>query len=328
MSTLTLTAILPNYNHARFLPAALESVIAQTRKPDELLIVDDGSTDDSVAIIESYLPRLPNARFERNRSNVGALRIINRMLVDAKGSIVCTINADDIVYPDFFATGLAMLEQYPEAALFSGRAHLLDEAGKVLGVLETPMPRWQAGFIGPAEAAAFLMRDEGWFLGQATLFRRAPLVAAGGFPEALYSFNDGYISRLLALRHGACYTPTVLAGWRRMRGGMAWLQTADLQNAENLTIAVMKTMRAAGDVFPAGYPQRWQSRYMFGVRRFILSEERRTAAKRGLGPYLVALLREWFWVPILFARMRPRDAITVARRRIGYRLRSIIRWER
>lgn len=328
MSTLTFTAILPNYNHARFLPAALESVIAQTRKPDELLIVDDGSTDDSVAIIESYLPRLPNARFERNRSNVGALRTINRKLADAKGSIVCTINADDIVYPDFFATGLAMLEQYAEAALFSGRAHLLDEAGKILGVLETPVPRWRPGFISPAEAATFLMHDVGWFVGQTTLFRRAPLVAAGGFPEALHSFNDGYISRLLALRHGACYTPAILAGWRRMRGGMAWLQTADLQNAETLTIAVMKTMRAAGDVFPAAYPERWHSRYMFGVRRFILSEERRTAAKRGLGPYLIALLREWLWVPILFARMRPRDILTVARRRIGNRLHHLGRTRR
>ena len=320
MSAQTLTAILPNYNHARFLPAALESVIAQQRKPDELLIIDDGSTDDSVAIIESYLSRLPNARFERNQSNLGALRTINRMLAESKGSIVCTINADDIVYPDFFATGMAMLERYPEAALFSGRAHLLDEAGKVIGLLETPVPRWQPGFIGPAEAARLLMQDVGWFVGQATLFRRAPLVAAGGFPEALHSFNDGYISRLLALRHGACYTPTVLAGWRRMRGGMAWLQTADLQNAQNLTIAAVATMRAAGTIFPAGYLERWQQRYMFGVRRFILSEERRAAATRGLSPYLVALLREWFWVPILFARMRPRDAITVARRRIGYRL--------
>ncbi|MDE1967332.1 MAG: glycosyltransferase family 2 protein [Alphaproteobacteria bacterium] len=321
MSALTLTAILPNFNHARFLPAALESVIAQQRKPDELLIVDDASTDDSVAIIESYLPRLPNARFERNRSNVGALRTINRMLADATGSIVCTINADDIIYPDFFATGMAMLEQYPAAALFSGRIHLLDEAGNVIGVMETPVPRWWPGFIGPAEAAAFLMRDEGWFAGQATLFRRAPLAAAGGFPEALHSFNDGYISRLLALQHGACFTPAVLAGWRRMRGGMAWLQTADLHNAQNLTAVVVKTMQAAGDIFPAGYPERWRQRYMFGVRRFILSEARREAAKRGRGRYLVALLREWLWVLILFARMRPRDAFTVARRRIGYRLR-------
>jgi len=328
LSALTLTAILPNYNHARFLSAALESVIAQTRKPDELLIVDDGSTDDSVAIIESYMPRLPNARFERNPSNVGALRTINRMLAGAKGSIVCTINADDIVYPDFFATGLAMLEQYAEAALFSGRAHLLDETGKIVGVLQTPVPRRQPGFISPAEAATFLMNDVAWFVGQATLFRRAPLVAAGGFPEALHSFNDGYISRLLALRHGACYTPAVLAGWRRMRGGMAWLQTADLQNAENLTAAAMKTMRDAGDIFPAGYPERWQSRYMFGVRRFILAEERRSAAKRGLGTYLVALLREWLLVPILFVRMRPQDVITVARRRIGYQLHRLGRTRR
>lgn len=321
MAAPTLTAILPNYNHGRFLPAALESVIAQQRKPDELLIIDDASTDDSAAIIESYLPRLPNARFERNRSNIGALRTINRVLAQAKGSIVCTINADDIIYPEFFATGLAMLEQYPQAALFSGRVHLLDEAGKTIGVLETPVPRWRPGFISPAEAAVLLMRDVGWFVGQSTLFRRAPLVAAGGFPEALHGFNDGYISRLLALRHGVCFTPAVLAGWRRMRGGMAWLQTADLKNAQILADAAVKTMHAAGDVFPAGYPERWRRRYMFGVRRFILSEERRSAAKQGLGRYLIARLRELFWVPVLFARMRPRDAITVARRRIGYRLR-------
>ncbi len=75
-----LTAVLPNYNHAEYLPHALNALLAQTRPADELIVIDDASTDNSVAIIEGYLARHPNIRFVRNAGNLGTVSNINRGL--------------------------------------------------------------------------------------------------------------------------------------------------------------------------------------------------------------------------------------------------------
>ena len=61
----TLTTILLNYNHARFLPHSLASLLAQTRRANELIIIDDASTDNSIEVISDFLPKFPNAELVR-----------------------------------------------------------------------------------------------------------------------------------------------------------------------------------------------------------------------------------------------------------------------
>ena len=62
MNRPTLSVVMPNYNHAKFLPRALDSLLGQTRPPDEILVLDDGSTDDSRAILERVAGREPLIR--------------------------------------------------------------------------------------------------------------------------------------------------------------------------------------------------------------------------------------------------------------------------
>src|SRR5262249_22455975 len=142
--------------------------------------------------------------------------------------------ADDIVYPGLFEQGMALLEAHRDAALFSARSDIIDIHGVREGTLATASPLPAAGFIGPAAAARQLLRDDNWFTGNTTLYRREALVAAGGFAAELGAFCDGYVSRVMALRHGACYSPEVLGAWRRHSGGYAWSQTADWARAQEL----------------------------------------------------------------------------------------------
>ncbi len=72
-----LTVIVPNFNHSRFLGQALGALAGQTRPPDEVIVIDDASTDDSITVIEAWLPKLPNARLLRNRTNLGVVRNMN-----------------------------------------------------------------------------------------------------------------------------------------------------------------------------------------------------------------------------------------------------------
>jgi glycosyltransferase involved in cell wall biosynthesis len=311
-----LSVILTNYNHARFLPAAFEALLRQTRPADEVIVIDDASTDHSVAVINGFLDRIPRARLVENPVNLGCVANLNRGIEMAYGDIVHFAAADDVTYPQLFETCLSLLAAYSRAALASARTDLIAEDGRFLGRLATPIPLRRAGFIEAETAAHLLMRDDGWFTGNTTLYRRELLAAAGGFPDELGSFCDGYMSRVLALRHGACFSPAVLGGWRRMAGGFSWSQTADLEQAKHLVGTAVRRMSDEPMVFPAGYQRRWARRYLFGARRLALVQSRRDALAAGRfaavwAPFREVVLSLWW-----FIELRPWDVVAVARRRL------------
>jgi hypothetical protein len=176
-----------------------------------------------------------------------------------------------------------------------------------MGPLGGPTPLQHPGFIDARTAGKLLMCKDSWFTGNVTIFRREPLVAIGGFPEDLDSMTDGYVSRRLAVCYGCAFTPEVLGAWRRMESGLAWSQTVDFHYATRIAERVERRMREETEKFPAGYPERWKRRYLFGARRFALATSRRKARSKGIGHYLPALVREIFGTLWLFAIMRPFD---------------------
>src|SRR5262245_23028599 len=176
MKPQSLTVVLPNFNHARFLPQALRALLAQTRPADELIVIDDASTDDSVEVIESFLPKLQNPILVRNKENVGVVRNMNVGLQMAGGSLLVFCAGDQVVYPTFFERILALLQAYPQAAFASARTAIIDDDGNRTGVLNHCVPLSQPGYIEAPAAARHLMRDDAWFTGNATIFRRTPLL--------------------------------------------------------------------------------------------------------------------------------------------------------
>jgi glycosyltransferase involved in cell wall biosynthesis len=300
-----LSVVLTSYNYARYLPAALLALLAQARPPDELIVIDDCSGDDSVAIINSLLHRFAEPLLVQNPDNLGTIANLNRGLELARGEVVYFAAADDVTEPGLFEPG---------AALFSARSNIIDTEGRIETTLATAIPLRHPGYIAPEEVARMLMQDDNWLTGNTTLYRRAPLVAAGGFAPELGSFCDGYVSRLLAARYGACFSPEVLGAWRRHEGGFAWSQTADLARARQLAAVVERRMEADGAAFPPGYSRRWAGRHLFGAQRFALVRTRVEAGSRGVAARLRARIYEVAMTLVLFIAYRPWDAVAVARR--------------
>ena len=310
-----LSVILTSYNYARYLPAALTALGAQTRAPDELIVIDDGSTDDSVAIINSFLGRFANPLLVQNPRTLGTIGNLNLGIELTRGEVVYFAAADDVTYPALLERGMALLERHPEAALFSARSDIIDTEGRIERTIATAIPLRHRGYIAPDAVARILMRDDNWLTGNTTLYRRAPLIAAGGFAPELGSFCDGYVSRLLAARYGACFSPEVLGAWRRHAGGFAWSQTADFAQARQLATAVERRMAADAAAFPPGYSRRWKGRHLFGARRFALVRRREEARSRGVAARVRARLCELAVTPWLFISYRPWDVVAVVRRR-------------
>ena len=96
MSGPTLSVILPNYNHARYLSEAIEAIASQSHAADEFLILDDASTDNSLEIIEKFQKRYSQIRVLRHEQNRGVLEANRRLFEEARGDYVFAAAADDI----------------------------------------------------------------------------------------------------------------------------------------------------------------------------------------------------------------------------------------
>lgn len=126
------TVVIPSFNHARFLPKAVESVLRQEGVGLELVVVDDGSSDGSL----DYLRTVRDARFRLvEQRNAGAHAAINRGLQLAQGDVLAILNSDDVFHPRRIAACMHALEERG-CDLVATWLEVIDDAGQVLGVKE------------------------------------------------------------------------------------------------------------------------------------------------------------------------------------------------
>jgi glycosyltransferase involved in cell wall biosynthesis len=139
------SVVMPAHNHGPFVEEALESVLTQTVGDLELVVVDDGSTDDTAKRVASLND--PRVRFLRLFPNQGACSAMNLALQQASGELVAVNNSDDTWQPTKLERQLEVLEQEPDlAAVFTG-AQLVDEFGAALKLRD--MPVWHDVFRQP-----------------------------------------------------------------------------------------------------------------------------------------------------------------------------------
>ena len=188
------SVFLSNYNHGRFLPRALEAILAQSVQPREIYLVDDGSTDDSAKIIRRFAAQNPVIRPVFRERNQGFMANVLDWLRTVKDEYIYISAADDVVLPFLFAKSLAMLTRHPEAGLCSALSTLIDERGHDLGLFPSPLPSRTPCYLTTADVARFLLPHGGWFMGNTVIYRRAALAAAGGLDRKLKSFADGRLS--------------------------------------------------------------------------------------------------------------------------------------
>jgi glycosyltransferase involved in cell wall biosynthesis len=127
---------MPVFNAGRWLAQAIESVLAQTCADYELLISDNGSTDDTAAIIQHYLRADSRIRWHRFRINQGLTANWNIVAREARGRYFKWLSGTDRMAPDLLARGVAVLEARPEVVLVFGRTRWIDEDGHPMSMCE------------------------------------------------------------------------------------------------------------------------------------------------------------------------------------------------
>jgi glycosyltransferase involved in cell wall biosynthesis len=266
----TLSVVLPNYNHGHLIHRALVALAEQDRPPDEIIVIDDGSTDDSLAVLREFAEKARIMKILVNSRNMGAVPTIARGLEVASGRYVYFAAADDFIMPGFFRLALDLLERRPEAGLFCGEAHLVDGVtNRWMGMRPAVRPASRTEFIDPRRTQALLAHIDNWILTGCALFRRDAVVAMGGFDEQLGSFADGYVARKVALTHGFCYAPKVVATWCIYPDSVSRTTALQVDKARRV-LDTLPNRIAADPVFPAWYAKVFAKRWRFAAARLAL----------------------------------------------------------
>ena len=212
------SVIIPAYNAARFLPAALESAVGQTYRSLEIIVVDDGSEDDTSRIVEAAAARDARVRLIR-QPNAGVAAARNAGIAVARGTYVAPLDADDV----WFATKVAQQVSQMEAAGHDvALAYTWWVGIDPQGVRRFSSHPWRVA----GDAAEALVAIN--FIGNASvpMFRRTCLEAVGGYETAFRRMGapgaeDWDLSLRLAERFLVAVVPEYLVGYRRVGGSMA-----------------------------------------------------------------------------------------------------------
>jgi glycosyltransferase involved in cell wall biosynthesis len=268
----TLSVVLPNYNHGKLIGRALRAFTAQERTPDEIIVIDDASTDDSLRVIEGFAADSPAVKLLRNAHNIGVIPTLERGLRTSRGKYVYFAAADDFVLPGFFETALQRLEANPDLGLFCGEAVLVEgRTNRPFAIRPAVWPRMSPGRVDPARVRQLLETTDNWILTGSSVLRRECVLWAGGLDNRLGPFADGMLGRKLALKFGFFFEPKPMAAWVVFSASQSRSVALDLNKTKHFLDAVPNWIAADSD-FPAWYADKFRDRWRFGACRLVLQE--------------------------------------------------------
>lgn len=236
-----ISVILPNRNHGTHLRRSIPGLLAQTYAELEIVVVDDGSTDDSCIIIEAFAAADPRVRLLRLGQHVGVTRAVMRGAEEVRGAYIYCAAADDLVTPHFFEHSLSALSQFNSSAFcFSDPTELYEDG------THCTFPLFLRGAVrsfSPGEVETMLRHNYFHFSSNTIIYRRARFMEAGGFRADLDWLADWFIANVLALRYGACYVPEPLTYFSIRPGSYSAVNLRRTAQQRDLFFHVLTVLR-------------------------------------------------------------------------------------
>ncbi|MGH6946457.1 MAG: glycosyltransferase family 2 protein [Kiloniellales bacterium] len=203
-----ISVTMPAYNAERFLAEAIESILGQTFADFELIVVNDGSTDDTLSIAESYAWRDHRVRVV-TQPHGGISSGRNRGLAEARGEWIAVMDADDVSLPQRLERQFAFVEANPDIALACAYAYNIDDSGKIIAQFRSPL-------TDRAVVRDRIERNEAiGFHHSAVLMRRDVVQSIGGYREQFDGIEDCDLwNRFAETGHGVLVQPEYLVKYR------------------------------------------------------------------------------------------------------------------
>jgi glycosyltransferase involved in cell wall biosynthesis len=220
-----ISVVIPTYNCARYLGEALESVLAQGMAGVEIIVVDDGSTDETPDVLRAYGERILAVR----QVNQGVSAARNHGIRRAKGELVAFLDADDVWLPGKLAMDRRVLADFPDACLVFSDYMAFDGSGVLRGssfAHDGVFEAWcdargvRRGEAGAADIFELLVQHDPIQM-CSVVARRRCLESAGGFDEGLSVAEDFALFLRLAKDAPVAFVRQVTSGWRYRAEGLS-----------------------------------------------------------------------------------------------------------
>lgn len=247
-----ISVILPVYNQAEYLPGALDSVLEQDYEPFELIVVNDGSTDGTVDILEQY-QRQHDFRLI-HQQNQGLPRALNRGFAEAQGNYLTWTSSDNIAKPNMLSTLAAALDQHPDVGLVYADWDVIDASGQVIAWVQS---------IEHDRRTLFLLN----YVNACFLYRRECKDAVGDYDDSLRGGEDWDYWLRISRHYRMLHVAESLYQYR--------------EHAESLTAKAEELVRerkmVGYRVFEAAWRRRepltwWAAKIRWNVQRRLLQE--------------------------------------------------------
>jgi glycosyltransferase involved in cell wall biosynthesis len=247
----TLTVLLTNYNYADVVGRAISAIVTQSRLPDEFIIQDDGSTDNSIEVIMPFVEKYPFIKFVQNEKNLGPIPAMQKVSSYATGDYIYGAGADDWILPGFFEKAMEQFDKHPNAGICCG--DIFDYFADTEEIIEYDM-MWAdtPTYFSPDELADLLAGRN--FPGQAgSIMRRDAFIEAGGFISELKWHSDWFFNHVVAFRKGIIYIPQKFAfETARKKGAFCWEGVQNIEKQAAVLSTAIRLLKSPKymDVFP------------------------------------------------------------------------------
>lgn len=279
------SVVIPCFNQAEFLGEAVESVLQQTRRPLDVIVVDDGSTDDTASVCRRY----PAVRYI-HQANEGLAKARNAGLMAATGTYLVFLDADDRLHSGAVDIGVRLLQEHPEWAFVSGEHRDISPTGSV-------QKEWTRQPV-TADHYLALLRSNYVGMVATVMYRRQVFEDVGGFDATLSACEDYDLYLRVARRFPIGNHDQLVADYRRHDRAMS----TDVGKMLTAALTVLRSQRP----FVTGNPDR-EAAFAAGMA-FWRSYYGGVLASRLFGR-LPGNVRSW----VLLMRLAPAEILTGVR---------------
>lgn len=305
------TAVLiPAYNASAFIGEALESVACQVVQPQQVILIDDGSTDGTADVAKTIARRLGLAVEIIQQRNRGAAAARNAGLRNVRTALVALLDADDLLLPDHLRLLTAPFERHPGLIGCFGDQEVFDETGITKKSFMAGKPLMDLAYDEEPDGLR-LMRGRlfsslirgCYLLTCGSVLSAAALRCLGGYNESLRTYEDQELLVRLSMLGPFAYYPTVVARWRLHRGSTTAFETTALARD---AVAAFLSIRDAKFDLTAAEQESLKAALNGSVNGFLY-----WASRDGLSAYFGA--RKWLARSRLFCRpIRSREITRAA----------------
>jgi glycosyltransferase involved in cell wall biosynthesis len=204
MSKPKVTVLMSVYNGERYLKKAVDSILNQTFRDFEFLIINDGSTDSAVEILKSF--RDPRIKIINNKKNIGLTKSLNKGLRLARGEYIARQDADDISLPQRLEKQVEFLDKNTKTALVGSWTEVIDEYGEAMEI-------WQS--LSQSHLLRWRLLFKNQFTHCAIMLRKNAVMQLGGYSEELSSAQDYDLWSKISFSWELANIPEVLVKWRK-----------------------------------------------------------------------------------------------------------------